>query len=264
MGKDDVDSKAPMMNTRISSEMIRPFSGEGDVVVWLKKVELVAKLTQVKDEASFIPLYLEGGALSVYMEMEETDQQDAKKIKSELKKAFSDSMFVAYSKMISCRWSGESVDVYANELRRLAGLAGFQSTEHVVKLAFVTGFPDDVSVELQQMNGIGSASLAELISRARILVANRSTVSVVAAGIDREQGKFMAAHQSQAEKNISNRSKGNFEHKKGFNGKCFECQGPHMVRNCPTKGENKRIICYRCGEEGHIAPKCTAQKSENY
>ena len=122
------DDIAPgVMSARVTSDMIKPFNGEGDVVVWLKKAELVAKLTKVTDEACFIPLYLEGGALSVYMEMSDKDQQDAAKIKNELKKVFSDSMFVAYSKLTSCRWSGESVDVYANELRRLAGLAGFQS-----------------------------------------------------------------------------------------------------------------------------------------
>ena len=64
-------------NTKISTDIIRTFKGEGDVCAWLKKVELVVKLTGHKDEALFIPLYLEEGALAVYMEMEEEDQKNS-------------------------------------------------------------------------------------------------------------------------------------------------------------------------------------------
>ena len=49
------------------------------------------------------------------------------------------------------KWTGEPVDVYANEVRRLAGLAGFSGDglERIVKLTFVNGFPDNISIELQ-------------------------------------------------------------------------------------------------------------------
>ena len=101
----------------------------------------MAKLTGVANEALFTPLYLEGGgALAVYMEMEESDQSDASKINDKLIEAFSDSAFVAYTKLTCTKWKGEAVDMYVNELRRAAGLEGI-SGEHVVKLAFVTGFP---------------------------------------------------------------------------------------------------------------------------
>ena len=36
-----------MAKVHISSDIIKPFSGEGDVVAWLKKVRLVAKLQNV-------------------------------------------------------------------------------------------------------------------------------------------------------------------------------------------------------------------------
>ena len=48
-----------------ASKVIRPFDGEGDVVAWLAKVELVASLTETKDVAKLVPLYLEGGALAL-------------------------------------------------------------------------------------------------------------------------------------------------------------------------------------------------------
>ena len=51
------------MSVKVTSDMIRPFSGEGDVVAWLKKIQLVAKLQKITDLASFLPLYLEGEAI---------------------------------------------------------------------------------------------------------------------------------------------------------------------------------------------------------
>ena len=43
-----------------------------------------------------------------------------------------------------------------------------------------------------------------------------------------------------------------------------------MIRDCPERNANERkIICFNCNEEGHIAPKCpnrsasSNKKSEN-
>ena len=111
------------MSVKVTSDMIRPFSGEGDVVAWLKKkIQLVEKLQKFTDLASFLPLYLEGEALALYLEMDSTDQLDIEEIKKRLKVAFSDAMFTAYAKLVKLRWSGEKVDVCANEIWRLAGL----------------------------------------------------------------------------------------------------------------------------------------------
>ena len=77
---------AIMTKVRISSDIIKPFSGEGDVVAWQKKVRLVARLQKVDDVASLIPLYLDGDALALYIEMEETRQRDAEQIEACLKK----------------------------------------------------------------------------------------------------------------------------------------------------------------------------------
>ena len=56
------------MTSRITSDMVKPFNGKGDIKGWITKVELVCKLTNVHEEAKFIPLYLKGGALAIYME----------------------------------------------------------------------------------------------------------------------------------------------------------------------------------------------------
>lgn len=65
--------------SKISMDMVKVFSGDGDVVSWLKKVSLVAKLKDVTDLASFIPLYLEGDALALYLELPEEAQKRCRK-----------------------------------------------------------------------------------------------------------------------------------------------------------------------------------------
>ena len=81
-----------MALSKVTTDMIKPFTGEGDVVSWLKKVTLVAKLQKISDVAIFIPLYLEGDAIALYLELSDGDQADAEKIQEKLKTAFADAV----------------------------------------------------------------------------------------------------------------------------------------------------------------------------
>ena len=58
------------------NNMIKPFCGEGDVVAWLRKVDLVAKLQNVDSVTAVIPLFLEGDALGLYLELNGRDMKD--------------------------------------------------------------------------------------------------------------------------------------------------------------------------------------------
>ena len=170
-----------------ASKVIRPFDGEGDVVAWLAKVELVASLTETKDVAKLVPLYLEGGALALYLEMDAAKRADYNLLSQELMRAYSDSEFVAYSKLRTMKWTGEPVDVFANDIRKLArgcGLKG-DGLEQVVKLAFITGFPDHIAVELQQIQDVEKMSVGDVLKRARILASNSGSGSVAAPAIGR-------------------------------------------------------------------------------
>ena len=46
----------------------------------------------------------------------------------------------------------------------------------MVRLTFINGFPDGISIELQQIGGVSTMAVSELVSRARILAANRSSL----------------------------------------------------------------------------------------
>ena len=140
-----------MTKVRLGNDILQPFSGEGDVVAWLKSVRLVARLQHIDDVASLLQLCLEGDALTLYIEMKEEDQKDISLIEALLKEAFTDGAFTAYRKLTMVSWAGERVDVYADKIRQLAGLTGFEGAgmERFTKLAFVTGFPNAISIELQ-------------------------------------------------------------------------------------------------------------------
>ena len=44
------------MSANKYKDFIKPFTGEGDVVSFITKVELVAALKKIDDEAKFLPL----------------------------------------------------------------------------------------------------------------------------------------------------------------------------------------------------------------
>ena len=232
-----------MATTGNIGDVIKPFDGEGDVVAWLRKVELVAKLKKVSDVATLIPLYLEGDALALYLELSNDDQADKDIIKRKLMEAFADGPFSAYAKLSRIRWSGEQVDVYATEIRRLAGLAGFtdEGLGRIVKLTFVNGFPDSISTSLQQIPSILDKNMSHIISIARTLCTNvHGTIAAVA------ESKPM-----QAGKSISNVNKGRNE-----SVQCFRCGGAHLARFCKERDQKPPVMCYRCGKPGHIANRC--------
>ena len=81
------------------------------------------------------------------------------------------------------RWAGERVNVYANKIRQLAGLAGFEGAglERFTKLAFVTGFPNAISIELQQAPNIETLAMGDLLERARVLTTGDQGQDVAAA-----------------------------------------------------------------------------------
>ena len=235
-----------MAAVRVTTEMLKAFTGDGDVVAWLQKVKLVARLQGVKDLATFLPLYLEGDALALFLQLSEQEQADAGVVERKLLSAFTDSPFVAYAKLAQRRWNGEQVDVFANELRRLGGLSGLSGDglDRVTKFAFVNGFPDNISCELQQVNDIFSMPMSEVLSRARVLVTTRKenfTASVAQCScvdirVPKTEGR---------EGGVVG----------GFRGSCYRCGGPHMARHCRSR-QPRDIVCFRCNTPGHIASQC--------
>ena len=86
-----------------------------------------------------------------------------------------------------------------------------------MKLTFVNGFPDNVSMELQQVENILTVSMSELLSRATILAPGKpKAVSAAAVKIKENSGTRTGESWS-------------------FKGQCYRFGGPHMIRFCKEK-----------------------------
>lgn len=109
--------------------------------------------------------------LALYLELSDEDQESVEKIQEKLKVAFTDDAFSAFGKLVQMKWTGEPVNVCANEIRRLARLAKFDKVglEDLVKLTFVNGIPNNISVALQKVPEVLTIEISKLISHAMIL-----------------------------------------------------------------------------------------------
>ena len=213
------------------TDLVRPYNGDGDIVEWLNKFELIAKLREIKETESTVPLFLEGSAFAIYNELIDSGKKSYEAIKGALVKAFSLNAFQVLTKRV---WSNESVDVYLTDLRKLARLAGISSDMLLIR-AFIVGLPSVVSRELRTVSKIDSLSLKEIVDWARSLMAELVEKPVV-----------VVAAQPTVEPEPKNKPQ---------NRRCFRSGGPHVMRNCKSK---LSIVCWTCGQEGHTTKSCTS------
>jgi hypothetical protein len=103
------------------SDILYQYDGSGDFSEWIRKLELVARSQKITDLENFLPLFLSEGAFSVYENLDENVKSSYEKLKAALLSCFSLNAFQAYKKFTSrCLKPGESVDVFAADLKRLA------------------------------------------------------------------------------------------------------------------------------------------------
>ena len=125
-------------------DIISQFDGSSNFSEWLNKLELVAKLQDVKNIERFLLLFLAGGAFQVFQGLSEDQKADYDTLKPPLTKAFAVDQFMAYEELISRRLgTGESVDVYLADLTRLFRLIHDRIDNKVVTCVFVAGLPED-------------------------------------------------------------------------------------------------------------------------
>lgn len=101
-------------NIKLSSEVMKPFSAER----YVSKITLVTKLQEITN------VIFEGDAVALYFEMMKEVKCDADITELRLKETLTEDSFVAYAKLGSVVWSGESTDVYTDNIRRMAGFIG--------------------------------------------------------------------------------------------------------------------------------------------
>ena len=131
------------------SDLIPLFSGDSDFNEWIRKVELIADLQKVRDWEKFVPLFLSGGAFSVYESLSDADKTDYDRLKAAMSRAFSPNCFRAFEQFVARRCKvGEPVDVFLADLRRLAALVKPDPDDAWIRCAFVRGLPEPIRHQL--------------------------------------------------------------------------------------------------------------------
>jgi len=213
------------------TDIIKVYDGESDFSEWLKKLQLVAKLQNVTDLVSFLPLFMSGGAFAVYEGLDDKVKTDFVKLNSALRKAFSENRFDAYDQFVNRRLEvGESVDVYVADLKRLAALVADGLSSTWIQCAMVRGLPSEMQMQLKAACQFDKLSLSETLERCRLLVTTTEEVGMVA------------------------------QSKRGWKSSkervCFSCgSSSHFIKACP---KNQKRACFRCGELSHLAASCPA------
>ncbi|XP_067929095.1 uncharacterized protein [Watersipora subatra] len=184
----------------------------GDFADWLAKVELLG------DEA----------------------KNDYAKLKPAMLQAFCVNSYAAYNQLQRrVLQEGEMVDVYLSDLRKLVNLIGLSDADPLLKCAFMTGLPLDISVQLKSMASVETLELTDLVARARLTLSSRSGSQACAVSYSQ------------------------YGHKPKLS--CYICGGSHLARDCSQKrgvkrnsGANPRIFraCYICGNQSHIVRSC--------
>lgn len=193
-------------------KFVQPFTGEGDIMLWLDKLTLVcARLKETPVDV--LPLLLEGPAFAVFNEMPEEKKTSGEAIMAVLKEAFGLNGFSAFEQLTTRQWrAGEPVEVFLAALRRLAKLASVES-DALLRRAFIVGLPLSVSRGLRTMAKVDTLPLADIVDRARALMAESAvsaTAAVSAASTDKRR--------------------------------CFRCNGPHLIRDCTAQGNGSGKI----------------------
>ena len=107
---------------------------------------------------------------------------------------------------------------------------GQKSPEPLLKCAFVAGLPVEVAVQLKSISAIEKLSLAELVTRARMILSTSNGQTTCAAGVTKVKGV-------QCSTCSDNLPSSNMKPPSRRPLRCYNCHViGHISRNCPQKG----------------------------
>ena len=201
-----------MAEGKFDRKLIPEYNGTTSVVDWLKRVDLICKLSGVDKVEQVIPLRLAGGAFDVYQQLSDADKINVTRVKAAPCRAFALDPCEAYKQFSRCTLRlDESVDEFYVALKKLSSL--FRGVlDQTLKYALMAGLPAHTQELLRASADIDSIQTESILSRARAVVNNER----VAATIDRSAtGKVPLSKPT--ENSLY----------------CFNCSGPnHLAKHC--------------------------------
>lgn len=222
------------------SDLIKQYDGEGDFAVWIEKLEMVAKLQNVKEWCAFLPLFLSEDAFSVYKEINEDGKKCYHTVKKVLLKAFSKDQFSAYDALINRKWRiGESVDAYFADIKRMITLVNqgtLSGTEEWVKCAFVNGLPENSQRQLKILCSLGEMEMEIVLEKTRNLLRPHECHDAMVVKETNRIGCFRCGKQGHISRYCSAGSK---EGKMSI--RCYLCNSEsHLMNACPKRFQTKK------------------------
>ena len=225
------------------AESIDKFAEGGDFCGWLRRLELIAEVTDATDKLpSAMPMLLKGAAFAVYEQLPADVRKDYTKLKLAMTETFAEDCFQAW-KLLTERimQPGEKVDVFLADLIKLFGLVGHTDPpEAALRCAFINGLPAYAKQQLVATPDIRKMPMSTLLPVARAILSSSTATfpSVCAVG---QHSVDRPTHVGKKVKPGSG---------------CFRCgKMGHIARECPN---SKTDTCYRCGEPGHVSRDCLA------
>lgn len=240
-----------------SIELIPKFNGrEESVAEWFDKLCWICCLHGVSNVAAVLVVRLTGQAYKVYAQLTSKEKLNVDGVQQALVKAFEVDEFSAYDQLVCRRLeSGEPVDVYIADIRRLAELSGGLNEKAIVS-AFVHGLPHHVRRTLRTNARMTEMSVQQLVESACGIIADDGAAAAGAELGEVRRGECTCT---------CCRRRRLTAHRDGDTGQLQNCcrHSPEHVSSSQSNEHSGRrsVWCFRCRQRGHIAAQCPKKRA---